>query len=301
MANKYSIMDIEQNDITNKRGYLHSDFTFFHLQDKTEIQIEPHFHDFNKVIVFLSGQVTYYIEGIAYQLQPWDILLVSRDMIHKPCIDSSIPYRRMVLWVKPAFLSQQSSETCNLHTCFDLAARHKFSLLRMKPETQHVIQPLLAQIHAANDNRRFGDDVLKTALCLQLIVYLNRLALENNNGTIPAEAGLEYNETMNQVLRYIDSHIAEDVSLEKLESVFFLNKYYLMHKFKQYIGFSIHQYVLQKRLITANKLIRSGHSVVAACLESGFRDYSNFSRAFKKVYGTSPKKYNSRQAGEFSN
>ena len=292
----YCIMDIEQKCITNKRGYLSNDFIFFHLQDKTELQIESHFHDFNKVIVFLSGQVTYYIEGIAYKLQPWDILLISHDMIHKPCIDGGAPYRRMVLWLKPSFLAQQSSPSTNLHTCFDLASRHKFSLLRMKPETKLMIQTLLSQIHAANENRSFGDDLLQGSLCLQFIIQLNRLALEINNGAIPADLGLEYDETINKVLRYIDDHISEDLSIEKLETVFFLNKYYLMHKFKCHTGYSIHQYILQKRLITANKLIRSGRSIVTACLESGFRDYSSFSRVFKKVYGTSPRKYNTGQA-----
>ena len=50
----------------NKSGYLHSDFKLFHIKDKKNQEFEFHYHDFNKVIIFLSGKVTYLIEGTAY-------------------------------------------------------------------------------------------------------------------------------------------------------------------------------------------------------------------------------------------
>ncbi len=116
------------------------------------------------------------------------------------------------------------------------------------------------------------------------------MALEMKNGIIPADVDIEYDETIYKILQYIDTNIAEDLSIEKLASVFFLCKYHLMRKFKQHTGYSTHQYVLPKRLIAANQFIRAGHSVITACMESGFHDYANFTRAFKRVYGLSPQK-----------
>jgi quercetin dioxygenase-like cupin family protein len=59
-----------------KRGYLNEDFHFFRLKDQKKNEFEYHYHDFNKIIIFLSGEVTYLIEGKSYILKPWDILLV---------------------------------------------------------------------------------------------------------------------------------------------------------------------------------------------------------------------------------
>jgi AraC-like DNA-binding protein len=64
-----------------------------------------------------------------------------------------------------------------------------------------------------------------------------------------------------------------------------------MRKFKQQTGYTVHNYILQKRLIAATALIKEGKSVTQVCLECGFGDYSNFIRSFKQVYGVSPKKH----------
>ena len=77
-----------------KRGYLNQNFLFFHLKDRKEEQYDYPYHEFNKMILLLSGKVTYMIEGKTYFLKPWDILLVNHHDIHRPVIDASEPYER---------------------------------------------------------------------------------------------------------------------------------------------------------------------------------------------------------------
>jgi len=272
-----------------KRGHLTHDFIFFNLQDTTNMKIESHYHDFNKIVIFISGTATYYIEGTAYKLKPWDILLINHDTIHKPIVDITSPYKRMILWIRPPFLQNYQGTKDNLLTCFELADQHKLHLLRMPPDMLPIIQSIFSQMNTTYQNCTFGDEVLRSSLFLQLIVYLNRVSLEIKKDVLLPD--IECDETIDRVLEYIDNNIADNLSIEKLSSVFFLSKYYLMHKFKHHTGCSIHNYVLQKRLIAANQFIRAGHSVMTACMESGFHDYSNFTRAFKKMYGMPPKKY----------
>ena len=62
----------------------------------------------------------------------------------------------------------------------------------------------------------------------------------------------------------------------------------MMRQFKEETGYSIHQYILEKRLLAAKGLIREGMSAGAAALECGFQDYSAFARAFKKKMGMAP-------------
>ena len=53
-----------------KTGYLHHDFKIFHLTDHEMSAYDFHYHDFHKLLFFLSGNVTYCIEGKSYQLTP---------------------------------------------------------------------------------------------------------------------------------------------------------------------------------------------------------------------------------------
>ena len=56
-----------------RSGYLQQNFRLFHLKDKKEQQFDFHYHDFDKIVIFLSGNVTYIVEGKSYHLKPWDI------------------------------------------------------------------------------------------------------------------------------------------------------------------------------------------------------------------------------------
>lgn len=284
-------MEQDEDILAARRGYLNSDFRFFNLQDTQEIKFEPHYHDFYKIVLFISGNVTYFIEGTGYKLKPGDMLLINQYVIHKPVIDSTVPYKRMILWFQPGFLQKYNETACDLLACFEWARQHKCNLLRLSLPLQQKMQSLFAQLHDTCQDKDFGDEVLRISLLLQVLVHLNRAATEIPAGT--ALADREYDEMICRILAYIDANITEDLAIEKLASRFFLSKYYLMRKFKYYTGYSIHRYVLQKRLLAANQLLRAGQPVMAACLESGFRDYANFTRAFKKMYGCSPKKYHS--------
>ncbi len=282
-------MEIESKSIYYKRGYLQKNFEFFHLKDKKNMKFEIHYHDFNKIIIFISGKVTYLIEGKSYQLKPWDILLVNSNEIHQPLIDPSETYERIILWVNSFFLMKQDHNKSTLLTCFALASERKMNLLRLSPEQLSSIKNLLSELEDADKSQEFASDILKNALFLQFMVYLNRISLGIENDK--EHPDIQYDKTISQILEYVNEHLSEDLSMDKLSSVFFLSKYYLMHKFKQHTGYTIHNYILQKRLLVANNLIKEGKSITAACIESGFNDYSNFVRSFKKLFGLSPKKH----------
>ena len=66
-----------------KRGYLNEDFRLFYLEDLAAREIEYHYHDFDKILVFFKGNITYTIEGKAYSLLPGDIILVPQGDSHK--------------------------------------------------------------------------------------------------------------------------------------------------------------------------------------------------------------------------
>ena len=62
-----------------------------------------------------------------------------------------------------------------------------------------------------------------------------------------------------------------------------------MRKFKDNTGMTLHNYILQKRLLYARDLIQKGTPIIKASMDCGFNDYSSFLRAFKKHFNCSPK------------
>ena len=280
---------MEKEDIRIKRGYLNNDYEIYHLKDKRNQEFEFHYHDFNKIVVFLSGKVTYHIEGKAYKLKPWDILLISSSEIHRPAIDPEETYERIILWVNSSFLNKHKVEDNDLQDCFKLDSQKRVNLIRLNPKQLGLIKQLLLQLEAERHSREFGSRVLGNALFIQLMVHLNRLYNCSENES-PAE-DIEYDESIGTVIEHINKNLNGDLSVDSLASLIFMSRYHLMHKFKSQTGYTLHNYILQKRLIWANNLIKSGMQITDACLECGFGDYSNFARAYKKAFGMSPREY----------
>jgi len=99
-------------------------------------------------------------------------------------------------------------------------------------------------------------------------------------------------EELDRILNYIGSRLSEKISLEDLAERLGISKYYFCHIFKQSLGTSPHQYLIQKRIEKAKKLLELGEDSLAdIAYQCGFNSQSHFSRHFKQKTGLTPKKY----------
>lgn len=270
-----------------KSGYLQQNFKLFHLKDKMDRDFDFHYHDFDKIIIFLSGKVTYVVEGKSYHLKPWDILLVRHHAIHRPVIDKNNVYERIVIWVKKEFIEQQHRTDCDLSSCFEKSLERSFNLIRTRSSLQSEIQTIITNLEDSLRSDDFGHDLLSDTYFLQLLVYINRVFLDSSFSQ--DESDLTYNKQITELIKYINTHLNEDLSNEALANKLFLSKYYLMHRFKEETGYTLHSYIEQKRLLHASELIKEGVAVTKAAQECGFKEYSTFLRAFKRNFHISPK------------
>ena len=280
---------MNNKDCSNKSGYLNKDFQLFHLKDKKNQDFEFHYHDFNKIIIFLSGKVTYLIEGKAYYLKPWDILLVNNHDIHKPIINSSETYERIVIWTNSDFIENHNYENCDLSTCFKLANEKSFNLIRLEAKFQNNIKFIIKSLQASLNSNDFGSKLLSNSFLVQLLIYLNRVHL--GNMYIDEDEALKYDKQIEKVLKYINSNLCSDLSIEFLSQEFYISKYYLMHKFKKETGYTLHNYVMQKRLLMAKDLISNGEPITKTYMQCGFNDYSSFLRSFKSFFHRPPSSF----------
>lgn len=270
----------EQFSQTEKTGYLNEDFRLFHIKDQTKKEFAYHYHDFHKVVIFISGKVVYHIEGKAYQLSPWDILLVNRHAIHRSEIDPSVPYERFILWIQNDILWQE------LLKCFQKANDRNYNLIRLNSALQEKMKDILFELETSTKSDGYGKEILTQSLFLQFMVYLNRIFLEKQY--IFDKKSYTFDSQIASILQYINHNLKEDLSVETLSARYYVSKYHLMRKFKQETGYTLHNYIVNKRLLMARTLISNGMPVTKAAQESGFAEYSTFSRAYRKQFKTNP-------------
>jgi AraC-like DNA-binding protein/mannose-6-phosphate isomerase-like protein (cupin superfamily) len=277
------------HDFTSRQYMITPDFEYFHYIDRSASDIEYHNHDFYEIYFFISGKVNYIIEGKSYRLKPGDILLIHNNELHKPIIEHGETYERIVLWVSPDLLKKQSNKNTNLSLCFESFFPGKTNLLRPNPDLLNKIKNILSNFENACSSMSYGSNILKDIYIMEFIIYINKAFLESFGNKV--EEDVEYNEKINNIIHYINNNLASDLSLDTLSQKFYLSKYHLLRQFKKYTGYTIHNYVHQKRLIMSKSLLKKGLSVTEVYSRCGFGDYSNFIRAFKKEYGLPPKTY----------
>ena len=213
-------------------------------------------------------------------------MLVGANVIHKPEIDTGVPYERYVIYLSEAFLAEGSECGESLKYCFEEAQRRQNRVVHFDAESyEELVGCLLHMEKIARDR----DDCMRGLLLKS--AFLEFMALFNRNTLRQPGAFIEtavYHGKVIDVITYIQEHLTEDISVDVLAKRCYISKYYLMRQFKEATGYSIHQYINEKRIQAAKRMILSGMPASKACYECGFRDYSTFARRFKMIVGHAP-------------
>lgn len=268
-----------------KSGYLLEKFRLFHLKDDSPKEYEYHYHDFHKLIWFISGEVEYHIEGKSYKLEPHDILLVNRGEIHKPFVTAGTEYERYVFYISPDFLDEHSEGEDTLDLCFRMALKEQGNVIRLSPSESRTLFETVKLLDKAGKEEIYASRMYCRILFLKLLIELNRCCISNPE---VFHKMARYDKKVVEIIHYINENLASDLTIETLSDKFFLSKYHMMRKFKEETGYSMHQYILEKRILAARNLILEGSAATVASVECGFKDYSTFSRAYKKLLGQLP-------------
>lgn len=91
---------------------------------------------------------------------------------------------------------------------------------------------------------------------------------------------------------YIENHLSEDISIQKLCSHLNVGRTKLYDIFRNELKSGISKYILRRRMHRAKKLLKTTKLPISEIANSiGFSDYNYFSKVYKKTYGKSPKHY----------
>lgn len=271
------------------RQYMISDtFELYYYSTIDVPGVKEHTHRHYEFYLFLEGAVSFEIDGTLYTPKPGDLLLIPPGLPHHLVMhDQSVPYRRFVFWVSTAFCEELRARSADYVYLMEYAVSHQTYLFSLDSVEFNTVQYRTIRLIEEMRSDHFGKEAQITLYVSDLIMQINRTVYEQHH-PLSQKAHLSLYE---QLCFYIDEHLSEDLSLEKLSRALFVSKYHIAHLFKEEIGMSIHQYISKKRLARCREALLGDIPVTKVYLLFGFHDYSSFYRAFKKEYGISPKDF----------
>ena len=266
-----------------KKGYLLEDFRLFHLKDKGETKVDYHYHEFYKLLFFVSGKGGYFVEGKRYSLTPGDIILIGKQCVHRPEFEPGVPCERIILYISPEFLLRESSSTCQLADCFSKEYDH---VLRPNEKIRKTLFSIVSNMEQELSSNRYGKEIVSTGMLLNLLVEIAR-SIFHKEVQKPAPM-LPKSKRMLDIMHYLDAHLTEDINIDLLAEKFYISRFHMMRRFREETGTTIHAYISDHRLMLARDLISQGIPATEVCFQCGFGSYSSFSRAYGKFFGTTP-------------
>lgn len=154
-------------------------------------------------------------------------------------------------------------------------------------QMESLVQLFLAEIN----NRDIGEKLYLESLSSMLGIHLLRQYCNTTPKIRQYSHGL-LSYKLNTVLEYIQAHLHKELSLDMMASLIDMSKYYFATQFKQVMGISPHQYVIQQRIEKAKQYLRSHKlSITEIALECGFANQSHLTKIFKEQTGITPKAY----------
>ena len=232
-----------------------------------------HVHDRMEMYVLLEGDVSFAVESSLYKLTPGDVIVAKPNEMHNCILNSTSVHNHICFWF----------DASNEFLFGDFIS-HGFgedNLIVPDEESKARLGVIYERLFEASERR---DVYAQHHLMLEMLAILRPFALSGG----PSD---EMPELLREILADIDENFKTVQSLDYFTDNYYVSASTLNRLFKRYLHTTPKMYIESKRLAYSRKLLRRGKSVLSACMESGFPNYSNYIRLFKTRFDITPKQY----------
>ena len=237
-----------------------NDCEFEYIESKIDHPIlwESHCHAQYEMIAVADGDITVMLEGQKYRLQKNQLIIIPPLFYHSVTANGEGSYRRITaLFGIDAIPSVLQDEFTNQgrNTAIDASRIETIKEICQKKDVSFYA-PLLQS--------------------LMIEIFYDALQIPQ------APTKIETDEFLQKAFSYIDQHLHEKILLDDIAKYTSRSKSSFCHLFEAKMNISPKQYILQKKLALANKLMDEGVPRTVVAMQVGYENYSNFYRLYRK-------------------
>lgn len=244
-----------------------------------------HSHQHTEIFYVLEGKGEFLTNHSKIEMKKGMLIINNAGVLHTEISDKNAPLEYVIFAVKNTSFTVQNSVFDLLLPTSELKERDSFAF-DLHSSYQKITEIIKTIDEEINRKDNLWENACLTEFNKFFILISRRLKLL----TAPIQNQGKQN-IANFTKEYFHHHYSDDLTLETLAQIFFVNKYYLAHEFKRKFGVSPIRYLNKLRCEKARELLLSSNQNVSTISASvGFSNASYFSLIYKKIYGESPQK-----------
>lgn len=251
-----------------------------HLLYITEAKYEQdwhslaHTHHFTELFFITHGTGKFTIENECFPVKENDLIIVNPNVSHTESGGTGTPLEYIVLGINGLqFTDKDEFTNYTIHNFF-----------HYREELHFYLKMLLKEVRKKEENFE--------SICQNLLELIIWNITRQTQTTLSVAPTKKITKECRFIEQYLDEHFKEDITLQTLSDLTYLNKYYLVHAFKNYKGVSPINYLIEKRISEVKHLLGTTNFPIAKIASVvGFSSQSYFSQVFRKETGLSPNKY----------
>jgi AraC-like DNA-binding protein len=239
-------------------------FCIFHHTSTADYPL--HWHEFYEIEIILSGEGTYTVDGVEYPIKKGMLFFMSPFNFHSVKTINSNIYNIMFM-----------GEMCDKDLLYKASLSKSGAGIMLDGNDLSVISSFVDELENAEKK---GNS--------EYMLYLMNTILAKICTISSKGANTELSKLQKGVL-YIHQNFRSGITLTDVADVLNVTPSYMSRIFTESLGVTFKHYLNDIRYNYAMRLlVHSDMSATEICFESGFNDYANFSRSFKKKFGVSP-------------
>lgn len=239
-----------------------------------------HTHMDCEMIYVVAGEITIVSDEKRYRVQTGEICFIPSGVLHETAFNNKA-YERWLLFINPWVLSK-AYYSPKLQ-CIMMGIYRKSPIVFACKQIQPDFFGKLHEEYAGK--KEFSEEIMNAELIFILSLLARNEYDEDNSISTSINLILE-------IQKYIQNNCNRQIRINDIAEEFYINRYYLSHIFKKYVGSSPKQFLLECRIFHAELLLKSGDmSITDIAQECGFTSTSDFGRHFRDKNGCTPKEY----------
>ena len=247
-------------------------------------QTYRHFHTRFEISLIKKGSGKYLTDKASYPLSVGDVMVFPSNEVHSISEAGEEGLEFINLQFEPIYIQGKAYDSLSekhLNFCF---SRSETFENRIEAEKASKLAGLFSLIE--------GEFLGKTEeYPLAVKSYLNLIIIEliRNHGYC-AETDTTRLRDVIKVMKHIDAHISEPLTLKELSDLGGMTPNYFSTLFRRLNGISLWDYITSRRIEQAIRLVSSGAhmTLLEIALSCGFNNTANFNKAFKRQTGVTP-------------